>query len=94
MSGKYELLNDTILLMKSDTEQVTDAGVILPETATGLQRGRGEVTHMAASARELVPGVDIGTQVVYNPFAAVEIRLEGSQPHLAIRPGDIVAIIA
>jgi chaperonin GroES len=93
---KIKPLHDRILLKRSEGEEKTKGGIIIPDTAKEKPQ-EGEVVAVGpgktledGSIREMQ--VSKGDKVLYSKYSGTEIKLDG-QEHLIVREDDILAII-
>jgi chaperonin GroES len=93
---KIKPLHDRILLKRSEGEEVTKGGIIIPDSAkekpiegTVVAVGGGKKLE-DGSVRELQ--VKEGDTVLYSKYSGTEVKIEGTE-HLIIREDDILAII-
>jgi chaperonin GroES len=89
-------LNDRIIVKRTEEEQVTKGGIIIPDTAKEKPI-RGKV-RAAGSGRVLENGnkvpldVKAGDTVLFNKYAGTEVKIEGEEL-LIMREEDVLAIV-
>ncbi|MBP8645135.1 MAG: co-chaperone GroES [Syntrophobacteraceae bacterium] len=93
---KLKPLNDRIVVKRTEEEQKTVGGIIIPDTAKE-KPARGEVLAVGngklmedGSRRPL--DVKVGDRVLFSKYAGNEIKVEGEEV-LIMREDDILAII-
>ncbi len=89
-------LNDRIIVKRTEEEQVTKGGIIIPDTAKEKPI-RGKV-RAAGSGRVLENGnkvpldVKAGDTILFNKYAGTEVKIEGEEL-LIMREEDVLAIV-
>jgi chaperonin GroES len=96
MATSLQPLGDRVLVERLQSEEVTAAGIVLPETAKEKPQ-KGTVVAVGPGSRgkdgERVPmGVKVGDIVVFGRYGATEIK-EGGREYLILREDDIVAVV-
>ena len=93
---KIRPLGDRVVIKPSDKEQVSAAGVILPDTAkekpqkgTVVAVGPGRILD---DGKRVAPEVSDGQTVLYAKYAGTEVKLEGEE-YLILSEKDILAIV-
>jgi chaperonin GroES len=93
---KIKPLYDRVLLRRSEGEEKTKGGIIIPDSAKE-KPVEGKVVAVGSgkrledgSLRELQ--VKEGDKVLYSKYSGTEVKLDGVE-HLIIREDDILAII-
>ena len=88
-------LGDRLIVLPLEEEQLTSAGIVLPDTA--LERPqRGTVVAAGPGERsrdtgEVIPmDVAEGDTVVYSKYGGTEIKVEGDE-YLILRESDVLA---
>lgn len=87
--GKPELLSDYTLCEYETAKTITDAGVILPETAIDPYR-RSSKRAIVVQVSESVENINEGDVIYYSDFADYELEFDGKKL-LKISAGDILA---
>jgi chaperonin GroES len=89
-------LGDRVVIKPSDKDQISAAGVILPDTAkekpqkgTIIAVGPGRTLDNGSCQ---APEVSEGQTVLYAKYAGTEVKLEGEE-YLILSEKDILAII-
>lgn len=90
-------LGDHIIVKPLSNEEVTKAGIVIPDTVDKDRPERGEVIAVGPG-RVLDNGsrspmeVSVGQKVVFKKYAPEEIKLDG-QSFLVINISEVIAII-
>ena len=93
---QFTPLNDRILVKRSDSEQTTKSGIIIPDNAQekpmrGIVKAVGPVKIADdGSLRPLL--VQEGNTVLFRKYAGTDVTIEGEE-HLIMREDEILAII-
>ena len=90
-------LADRVVVEPLQSEEVTAAGIVLPETAKEKPQ-TGTVLAVGPGKRDdngnLVPlDVKVGDVVLYAKYGGTEVKLGGERQVLVLRESDILAII-
>ncbi|MDE6265579.1 MAG: co-chaperone GroES [Paramuribaculum sp.] len=85
-------LADRVLIQPTPAEEVTMAGIIIPDSAKEKPL-RGTVLAAGNGTKDEEMIVKEGDKVLYGKYAGTEIELEGEK-YLIMRQSDILAIIA
>ena len=91
-------LADRVVVEPLQSEEVTAAGIVLPETAKEKPQ-KGTVLAVGPGKRDdngnLVPlDVKVGDVVLYAKYGGTEVKLGGDREVLVLRESDILAIIS
>lgn len=89
-------LEDRVLLQRVESEEKTEGGIIVPETAQekpqeGLVRAVGPGKTNDAGER-ITPEVSEGDKVLFGKYSGTEITVQGEE-HLILRESELLAII-
>lgn len=84
-------LADRVLVKPAAAEQMTVAGIIIPDTAKE-KPVKGEVIAVGVGKKDEPMTVKIGDQVLYGKYSGTEINIEG-EDYLIMKESDIYAII-
>ncbi len=93
---KVKPLNDRVLVLRTEQEEKTSGGIIIPDTAKEkpqegkvVAAGPGKVNDKG----ERIPlGVKEGDKVLFGKYAGTEIGIDGVE-HSIMREDEILAII-
>jgi chaperonin GroES len=95
MSEKINLqpLGDRILVRAIEAEQVTAAGIVIPDTATEKPQ-RGQVVAVGEGRYEdgkrVALDVAAGDEIIYSKYGGTEVSVEG-EDLLILRESDVLA---
>jgi len=89
-------LEDRVLLQRVETEEKTEGGIIVPDSAKekpqeGIVRAAGPGKTNDAGERVEMQ-VSEGDKVLFGKYSGTEITLEGEE-HLILRESELLAII-
>jgi chaperonin GroES len=89
-------LGDRVVIKPAEQEQVSAAGVILPDTAKEKPQ-KGTIVAVGPgksldNGQRQAPGVAAGQTVLYAKYAGTEVKLEG-EDCLILSEKDILAIV-
>lgn len=84
-------LADRVLIEPTAAEEVTMAGIIIPDSAKEKPL-KGKVLAVGNGTKDEPMVLKEGDQVLYGKYAGTEIELEGAK-YLMMRQGDVLAII-
>jgi chaperonin GroES len=90
-------IGDHIIVKPLTNEEVTKAGIVLPDTVDKDRPERGEVIAVGPgrvldNGSRSVIDVSVGQKVVFKKYAPEEIKING-QNFLVINASEIIAII-
>ncbi len=93
---KLRPLHDRVLIKRTDSEEKTAGGIIIPDTAKEKPM-EGEVVAVGSGARneagQLVPlDVKVGDKVLFGKWNGTEVKV-GGQELLMMKENEIMAII-
>ena len=89
-------LYDRVLIQRVESEEKTDSGIIIPDTAQekpqeGIVRATGE--GKVADNGETVPlKVSEGDKVLFGKYSGTDVTISGEE-HMILREDEILAII-
>jgi len=93
---KFRPLEDRVLVMQSESEEMTAGGIVLPDTAREKPQ-RGQV--VAAGPGKLLDSgergaldVKVGDEVYYGKYAGTEVEMDGEK-YVILRENDILAVV-
>ena len=89
-------LHDRVLVKRTESEEKTKGGLIIPETAKE-KPSEGEVVSCGEGARkdsgELIPmAVKAGDKILFGKWSGTEVTLDGEEM-LMMKESDIMGII-
>ena len=89
-------LNDRVLILRTDEEQKTSGGIVIPDTAKEKPK-EGRVIAVGPGkldekGKRISPGVKKGDLIIFGKYAGSEIKIDGIE-HLIMREHDILAIV-
>jgi chaperonin GroES len=95
MTIRVRPLHDRILVKRSEDEQTSPGGIVIPDTAKEKPI-KGEVIAIGAGRPldngELRPlTVKAGDRVLFGKYAGSEIKLDGDE-YLVLREDDVIAV--
>ncbi len=90
-------LSDFIVLKPLSKEEVTESGIILPDTVEKDRPEQGEVVavgpgKLMEDGKRSPMEVSVGNKVMFKKYAPDEIKIDGEE-RLVIRMDDVVGII-
>ena len=92
---KFKPLHDKVLVRRTEEEEVSAGGIVLPGSATE-KPSQGEVVAVGPGKRQengdLLPiGVSVGDIVVFGQYGGNEIKIDG-EDYLILSENDIFRI--
>jgi chaperonin GroES len=93
---RFRPLHDRVVVKRSEEEQKTKGGIIIPDTAQEKPM-QGEVLAVGPGARndkgELTPmGVAVGDRVLFGKWSGTEVKLDG-EDLLIMKESDLMGIV-
>ena len=94
---RFKPLHDRVVVKRSEEEQKTKGGIIIPDTAQEKPM-QGEVLAVGPGARnekgELTPmGVAVGDRVLFGKWSGTEVKIDGEEL-LIMKESDLMGVIA
>jgi chaperonin GroES len=93
---KVRPLQDRVLVQRTDEEETTKGGIIIPDTAKEKPQqgkviavGKGKVLD---NGTRVEPDVKKGDKILFGKYAGTEIKIEGTE-YLIMREDDILGIL-
>lgn len=88
-------LGDRVVLKVVSTEEKTQGGIVLPDTAKEKPQ-EGEVVAVGPgrildNGTRIAPEVKVGDKVVFAKYSGTEVKVNGEE-YLIIRESDILAV--
>ncbi len=92
---KFKPLHDKVLVRRTEEEEVSAGGIVLPGSATE-KPSQGEVVAVGPGKRQengdLLPiGVSVGDIIVFGQYGGNEIKIDGEE-YLILSENDIFGI--
>ncbi len=84
-------LADRVLILPTPAEEVTAAGIIIPDSAKEKPL-RGTVIATGAGTKDEEMVIKKDDEVLFGKYAGTEIELEGTK-YLIMRQADVLAIL-
>jgi chaperonin GroES len=93
---KLRPLHDRVLVRRSDEEERTASGIIIPDTAKEKPM-EGEILAVGTGSRnekgEIVPlDVNVGDRVLFGKWSGTEVKVDGEEL-LIMKETDIMGIV-
>jgi len=93
---KFRPLHDRVVVKRTDSEQKSTGGIIIPDTAQEKPQ-QGEVIAVGPGGRDeagkLIPlDVKVGDRVLFGKWSGTEVKLDGVE-YLIMKESDIMGII-
>jgi chaperonin GroES len=94
---KLRPLGDRVIVKPAAKEEMTKAGIILPDTVDKERQEQGEVIAVGpgrvSESGQIVPmSIKIGDKVVFKKYGPDEVKID-DQEFLVISESDIMAVI-
>ena len=92
----FRPLHDRVLVRRTDAEEKTAGGIIIPDTAKEKPQ-EGEIVIAGPGARneqgQLIP-VDVkpGDRVLFGKWSGTEVRIDG-QDYLIMKESDLLGVV-
>jgi len=93
---KIKPLNDRVLVIRTEDENKTKGGIIIPDTAKEKPQ-KGEVVavgpgKMGENGNRIPLDVKVGDQVIFSKYAGNEIKIDDID-HVFMKETDILAVV-
>ena len=94
---KIQPLHDRVIVKRSEEEEKTKGGIIIPDTAkekpimgTVIAVGSGKIE--GKDKKRMPLDVKEGDKVLFSKYAGTEVTIEGEE-HLIMKEEDIIAVV-
>jgi len=89
-------LDDRVLIKQGEAEEVTEGGIVLPDTAKEKPQ-RGKVVAVGAgkmldSGKRGKLSLKKGDEVFYGKYAGTEVKIDGEE-YVICRESDVLAVV-
>ena len=93
---KFRPLHDRVVVKRIDSEERTEGGIIIPDTAKEKPQ-EGEIVAAGPGARDengkLVPlDLQVGDRVLFGKWSGTEVKIDGEEL-LIMKESDIMGVI-
>jgi chaperonin GroES len=90
-------LHDRVLVKRTESEEKTSGGLIIPDSAKE-KPSEGEVVSVGAGARKdngelIAPAVKAGDKVLFGKWSGTEVTVDGEEM-LMMKESDIMGILS
>ena len=97
MATQLQPLGDRVIVEPIEQEEMTESGIVLPETAKEKPM-KGKVVAVGQGALKedgtrVTPDVEEGDTVIYAKYAGTEFKLDADRKVLIMKESDILAKI-
>jgi chaperonin GroES len=94
---KIRPLHDRVIVKRTEEEEKTKGGIIIPDTAKE-KPAEGKIVAVGAGrikkdGTKIPLEVKAGDRVLFSKYGGTEVKIDGEE-HLMMREDDILAIIA
>ena len=95
---KLQPLSDRLIVEAISEDEVTKAGIILPDTVDKEKPERGRVVSigpgkMMDDGKRMPIDVKVGDVVIFKKYAPDEVKIDGKE-YLILSESDIMAVLA
>lgn len=93
---KFKPLNDRVLVIRTEDENKTKGGIIIPDTAKEKPQ-KGKVIavgpgKMDENGNRIPLDVKVGDHVIFSKYAGNEIKIDNTE-HVFMKEADILAVV-
>lgn len=90
-------LHDNVLIKAISEDEVTKAGIVLPDTADKEKPEQGEVIavgpgKLLENGQRAPMSVAVGNKVLFKKYSPDEIKIDGEE-YLVISESDVIAVL-
>lgn len=95
--AKLRPLGDHVIVKALSNDEITKAGILLPDTVNKEKPEKGEVIaigpgKLLENGQRATPSVKVGDKVVFKKYSPDEVKVDG-QEYLVISESDIMAVL-
>ena len=93
---KFKPLNDRVLFIRTEDENKTKGGIIIPDTAKEKPQ-KGKVIavgpgKIGENGNRIPLDVKVGDHVIFSKYAGNEIKIDNTE-HVFMKEADILAVV-
>ena len=88
---KFRPLHDRVLLRRTEQDEKTAGGIIIPDTAKEKPQ-KGKVVAVGGGKKDEPMTVKVGDTVLYGQYSGTEIKIGGAD-YLIMRESDVYGIL-
>lgn len=89
---KLRPLGNRIVVQPLSEEEVTKAGIILPETVDKEKKAEGKVIAIGDGEKIIKLGLKVGDKVIFGKYAGEEVKVEKVE-YKILSDEDVLAVI-
>ncbi len=89
---KLTPLGDRVVIKPTPHEEMTKAGIYLPETADKEKKAEGEVVAVGKGEKVSKLGLKVGQKVVYSQYGGSEVKIDEIE-YKILGEDDLLAIL-
>lgn len=95
--AKLRPLGDHVIVKALSNDEITKAGIVLPDTVNKEKPEKGEVIaigpgKLLENGQRATPSVKVGDKVVFKKYSPDEVKVD-DQEYLVISESDIMAVL-
>lgn len=89
---KLKPLGDRVIVRPLKEEEVTKAGIVLPDTAEKEKKEQGKIIAIGNGEKVKKLGLKKGDQVLFGKYSGEDIKI-GEEEYKVLKEEDILAVI-
>jgi chaperonin GroES len=89
---KLKPLGDRVIVQALKEEEVTKAGIVLPDTAEKEKKEQGKIIAIGNGEKVKKLGLKKGDQVLFGKYSGEDIKI-GDEEYKVLKEEDILAVI-
>jgi len=89
---KLQPLGDRVVVKPLERQEVTKAGIILPETVDKEQKAEGEIVAVGNGEKLAKLNLKVGQKVVYSQYGGSEVTIDEVE-YKILNHDDLLAVI-
>lgn len=85
-------LGDRVIVKPSTAEEVTKAGIVLPDTVEKEKKEEGEVVSIGNGEKVAKLGLKIGDRVLFGKYAGEDVEVDDTE-YKVLKEEDVLAVV-
>ena len=85
-------LGDRIIVKPSEQEEITKAGIVLPDTVDKEKKAQGEIIAIGEGEKIKKLNLQIGDKVLYTSYAGSDIKVQDKE-YKVLNEDEVLAVI-
>ncbi len=89
---KLKPLGDRVIVKPTKEEEVTKAGIVLPDTVEKEKKEEGEIINVGNGEKVAKLGLKVGDHVLFGKYAGEDVTIDDEE-YKVLKEEDVLAIV-